>query len=168
MLYLITPDSTVYTADIDLGFALADQKAGRRRLADLDWDLDLGTVEPERLLALALRHGVDARTGLVVHGGFVDQLLEPERIEAAQLNHRQVAQQLESMADEPRFEDRAWFRRQRSVAEEARQDLNSALREAEKRAQDLMDDPVQDHLVRAWRRAGGLLPEERAGRAAGA
>ncbi len=160
MLYLITPDSTVYTADIDLGLALADEKAGRRRLADLDWQPDLGTVEPERLLALALRHGIDARRGLVVHGGFVDQLLEPERIRAAQQNHRQVTHQLESIADEPRFEDRTWFRHERAVAEEARQASNGALREAEKRAKELAEDPVQDRLVRAWQRAGGLAPVE--------
>lgn len=160
MLYLITPDSTVYTADIELGLALADEKAGRRRLADLDWQLDLGTVEPERLLALALRHGIDARRGLALHGGFVDQALEPERLRAAQQNHRQVSQQLESIADEPRFEERAWFRRERAVAEQARQAEDDALREAEKRAQELAEDPVQDHLVRAWRRAGGLAPAE--------
>ncbi|MCY1160159.1 MAG: hypothetical protein MOP51_3184 [Citricoccus sp.] len=158
MLYLITPDSTVYTADIELGLALADEKAGRRRLADLDWRPDPGTVEPARLLALALRHGIDARTGLVVHGGFVEQALEPDRLRAVQQNHRLVTQQLESIADEPRFEDRTWFRRERTVAEEARQASNGALREAEKRAKDLDEDPVQDHLVRAWRRAGGLAP----------
>lgn len=160
MLYLITPDSTVYTADIELGLALADDKAGRRRLADLDWQLDPGTVEPARLLALALRHGIDARRGLVVHGGFVEQAREPERLRTAQQNHRLVTQQLESIADEPRFEDRAWFRHERAVAEEARQSSNSALREAEKRAKELAEDPVQDHLVRAWERAGGLAPAE--------
>jgi hypothetical protein len=160
VLYLITPDSTVYTADIELGLALADEKAGRRRLADLDWQLDLGTVEPAQLLALALRHGIDARRGLVVHGGFVDQAREPERLRTAQQNHRLVTRQLESIADEPRFEDRAWFRHERAVAEEARQASHGALREAEKRAKELAEDPVQDHLVRAWERAGGLAPAE--------
>jgi hypothetical protein len=161
MLYLITPDSTVYTADIELGPALADEKAGRRRLADLDWQPDPGTVDPQRLLALALRHGIDARRGLVVHGGFVELALEPERLRAAQENHQQVTRQLESIADEPRFEDRAWFRHERAVAEDARQAFSGALREADKKAEDLAGHPVQDHLVRAWQRAGGLAPAER-------
>lgn len=160
MLYLITPDSSVYTADIELGLALADQTAGRRLLADLDWQPDVGTVEPQRLLDLALRHGIDARRGLVVHGGFVAQALEPERLRAAQQNHQQVTRQLASVADEPRFEDRAWFRHERAAAEEARQASAGALREAEKTAKELAEDPVQDHLVRAWQRAGGLAPAQ--------
>lgn len=158
MLYLITPDSTVYTAEIGLGTALADAKSGRRPLAAVDWQQDVGTVPPQLVLDLALRHGVEARTGLVVHGGFVDQALEPERLRAARQNQRQVIDQLESIADEPRSEDRDWFRDQRGVAEDARQDADAALSDAEKAAKELSEAPVQDHLVRAWERAGGLSP----------
>ncbi|QCU77412.1 hypothetical protein E7744_03655 [Citricoccus sp. SGAir0253] len=158
MLYLITPDGTVHWTDTELGYALADAKAGRRQLADLDWREDPGTVPAETVLALALRHGIDARTGLVLHGGFVEQAREPDRLRAAAQEQRLVTRQLESIAEEPRFEDRNWFRRQRAVAEEARQDAGTALRTADKAARELFEDPVQDHLVRAWQRAGGLVP----------
>ena len=123
MLYLITPDGIVSTTEASLGEALVDAQRGRP-LAQQPWQTQpsvAGGVSPEKVLALALRHGLDARVGLVVHGGFIDQALEPDRLRAAERNQNRIAAQLQSIAAEPRHADRDWPRRQRAIAAEARQ-----------------------------------------------
>jgi hypothetical protein len=160
MLYLITPDGFVSTCDARLGDVLVDAQRGRP-LAQQAWEPQapgLTGASPETVLAVALRHGIDAKIGLMVHGGFIDQALEPERLRAAEQNHGRLAAQLESIAAEPRFEDRDWHRQQRAIAEEARQAAGGSIRKAEESAEELLAAPVREHLARAWERAGGLLP----------
>ena len=130
MLYLITPDGFVSTVDTTLGEALVDARSGRP-LARQPWQAQPsgpGGVSPETVLAVALRHGVDARIGLMVHGGFIDQALQPERLRAAERNQNRIAAQLQAIAAEPRYEDREWHRRQRAFTEEARQAAGGAIR----------------------------------------
>jgi hypothetical protein len=160
MLYLITPDGVVSTCAARLGDVLVDARRGRP-LARQAWEPqapEMTGVSPETVLDVALRHGIDALIGLMVHGGFIDQVLEPGRLRAAGQNQRRLAAQLSSIAAEPRFEDRDWHRRQRAIAEEARQDANGAIRHAEKASEELLAAPVKEHLAAAWERAGGLLP----------
>ncbi len=160
MLYLITPDGFVSTVDTGLGEALVAARNGRP-LARQPWQTlpsGPGNPAPETVLAIALRHGVDAKVGLMVHGGFVDQALEPERLRAAERNQNRIAGQLQAIAAEPRYEDRDWHRRQRAITEEARQAAGVSLRRAEASAEELLSAPVKDSLARAWERAGGLLP----------
>ncbi|WMY78235.1 hypothetical protein [Citricoccus sp. I39-566] len=158
MLYLITPDGIVSTLDAGLGDALVDARRGRP-LARQPWVTQPPSgISPEKVLAVALRHGVDAGIGLVVHGGFIDQVLEPERLRAAERNQNRIAAQLQSIAAEPRHEDRDWHRRQRAIAEEARQAAAGSIRRAEEAAEELLEAPVKDRLTRAWERAGGLVP----------
>lgn len=158
MLYLITPDGFVSTLEASLGEALVDARRGRP-LARQPWVTQPpGGVSPERVLAVALRHGVDAGFGLMVHGGFIEQALEPERLRAAERNQNRIAAQLQSIAADPRHEDRDWHRRQRAITEEARQAAVGNIRRAESAAEELLDAPVQDRLARAWERAGGLVP----------
>ncbi|MEV4900422.1 hypothetical protein AB0K08_03650 [Citricoccus sp. NPDC055426] len=160
MLYLITPDGIVSTTQAGLGDALVDAQRGRP-LARQPWQTQpsvAGGVSPEKVLALALRHGLDAGVGLVVHGGFIDQVLEPERLRAAERNQNRIAAQLQSIAAEPRHEDRDWHRRQRAITEEARQAAGGSIRRAEAAAEELLEAPVKDRLARAWQRAGGLVP----------
>lgn len=160
MLYLITPDGIVSTVEASLGEALVDAQQGRP-LARQPWQTQPpgpGGVSPEQVLAIALRHGIDARIGLVVHGGFIEQALDPERLRAAEASQNRIAAQLQSIAAEPRHEDRDWHRRQRAIAEEARQAASGSIRRAEAAAEELLDAPVKDRLTRAWQRAGGLVP----------
>ncbi|MGO1886067.1 MAG: hypothetical protein ACTH3G_11990 [Citricoccus sp.] len=158
MLYLITPDGIVSTLDASLGEALVETRRGRP-LAEQPWQTQPpGGVAAEKVLAVALRHGADAEIGLMVHSGFIDQALEPERLRAAERNQNRIAAQLQAIAAEPRHEDRDWHRRQRAIAEEARQDAVGNIRRAESSAEELMNAPVKDRLARAWERAGGLVP----------
>lgn len=160
MLYLITPDGFVSTLQASLGDVLVDARRGRplARQAWVAQDPGLAGVSAETVLAVALRHGLDGGIGLVVHGGFIDQVLEPERLRAVERNQNRIAAQLAAIAPEPRFEDRDWHRQQRSIAEEARQAAGGSIRQAEKTADEVLSAPVKDHLARAWERAGGLLP----------
>ncbi|MFC7401163.1 hypothetical protein [Citricoccus sp. GCM10030269] len=157
MLYLITPDGIVSTLDAQLGEVLVDAQRGRP-IIDQAWEADTAGVSPETVLTVALRKGIDAEVGLMVHGGFVDQVLESERLRAAERNHQRVAAQLESVAVTPQDEYRDWYRRQRAITEEARQSAVERMRKAEETAQELLDAPVDGRLARAWERAGGLLP----------
>lgn len=160
MLYLITPDGFVSTVETTLGEARVQARNGRP-LARQPWQVQPsgpGGASPETVLAVALRHGVDAKVGLLVHGGFIDQALEPERLRAAERNQNRIAAQLQSIAAEPRYEDRDWHRRQRALTEEARQAAGGSIRRAETAAEELLAAPVKDTLARAWERAGGLLP----------
>lgn len=160
MLYLITPDGIVSTLDAGLGEVLVDAQRGRP-LARQPWQTqpsEAAGVSAEKVLAVALRHGVDAEIGLMVHGGFIDQALEPERLRAAERSQNRIAGQLQSIAAEPRHEDRDWHRGQRALAEEARQAAGVSIRKAEDSAEELFNAPVKDRLARAWQRAGGLVP----------
>lgn len=152
MLYLIEPDATVLMTSHDLGEVKVMQARDRRDPATLSWTPAPAGIQPSTVLTAALRHGIDIRRGLMVHAGFVETLLEPERLRRVAEAQRQVEDQLAGLGPVPGLsaEDRDRMK-------QARQDADDAIHDADVAADRLKNEKVREDLVAAWDRMGGTL-----------
>lgn len=150
MLYLIEPDATVRMISYTLGELRVMQTRDRRDPADLAWAPAPAEIEASHVLTAALRHGVPTRRGLIVHPGFVETLMEPERLRLIAAEQHRIEEQLATL-DQGGVDTSAI----RSNRRDAKHKADDAIHEADVAADRLRSEPVKDELQSAWERLGG-------------
>lgn len=156
MLYLIEPDGAVLSCTEDLGEALVAQRADGRALAELPWEPVFGdAARPQVVLTAALRHGIAIGRGLMVHGGFVEILLEPQRLRREAQEQQDIAANLEQLPRGTEVEYPKRLQQRDELHQRARQDTDKAISAADEAAQKVKDDPLREDLAAAWAGMGG-------------
>jgi hypothetical protein len=158
MLYLLRADGSMHWTELPAQLAFDAAREYGADLSMLDWapsEWRAGDLE----IAIALRHGVACRTGVVVAGALIASLERPRVLREAREAAKGSAQALsvKNMAMDRLVP--GWLASGRRVETVIDRAADEAIEREIEQIEALMATPVDQRLASHWRVLGGLVPE---------
>lgn len=154
MLYLITFDHDVSTAELSVGDLLVHRQDGDD-LRELEFTAPEVPVDSTDVLQPALRNGFRHPAGLLVDSSLVDIMTATHRLEQASAAQLALEAQLEDLNVAPVAVTHAGHAQlKEQIARDARLDHQEAIASARTARRELLDRPINEGLQQYWDRRG--------------